>query len=107
MSFQIGPTFPRGDSYAAVEAFVRERVRSAVGSSDHFRVGTVEDDCYCLLSDEDGWIVDAGERGKLRPLGRFPWPIDAAKFLILNLLNQPGSFAYPAVDWTGFASLPD
>lgn len=91
----------------AVENFLRERIARAIAPRTRFAVGTVEDETSCLIKDGEGWTVGYGERGKLWPEARFDSATSAANYLIFTILKEPGGFTFPAVDWTGYASLSD
>lgn len=91
----------------AVEIFLRERVAAAVEPRTRFAIGSFEDECFCLVSEDQRWLVGFVERGKFSPEATFSNPISAAKYLILLILDRRGGFDFPGVDWSGYASLPD
>lgn len=72
-----------------------------------FSVGSVEDDLYCLIKENDTWVVGTGERGRFYPRAWFRNEVEAARYMILLLLGGVNrTFMFPALDWTGYASLP-
>lgn len=95
-------------SYKYVVDFLNRKIKEAVAPFTHFSVGSVEDETLCLICEDDEWVVGYGERGKFWPRARFRSAVAAADHLIFLLLSRPNeSFTFPAIDWTGYAALPD
>lgn len=92
-----------------VEDFLREKIAQAIAPRTNFAVGVLKDETSCLIYEDGEWVVVYDERGKFRAEARVRHDINAAKYLILLLLllQQPGGFTFPAIGWTGYASLPD